>query len=325
MINLIKMNLYKLFHTKCMFIILFIAMGFSMLMYYINFKYEDDLYGYGSLTDEQVEMLKDKGCNPEFISYIANYDISPEIMKEIENGTISEAQLRELSDEFIATKKGEGDNIRIGITTVSDPLKEKTILSYILEDIASGLMILFLSIATALFVNADEKNGYIKNIAGQTRHRSYIFLSKIIIMALYSLFFLSAIALTDIVACKLFGGSIKFSDSDAGEMGVRLLIAYLITVAYVSGVAMLTSVMRSSTLSMVIGIIFTLGFEYLIFGNLDKLFDTEMYKYLPIKNLADLSIIGNDVNHSKIIGIGIVFFLVYNIVGTVITEKRDAV
>lgn len=49
---------------------------------------------------------------------------------------------------------------------------------YLCADLRSGLILIILAIFPVLFVNSEEKSGFVKNIAGQTKRREWIYLSK---------------------------------------------------------------------------------------------------------------------------------------------------
>lgn len=54
---------------------------------------------------------------------------------------------------------------------------------------SSGIYLLFSVIFVMIFVSSENKNGYIKNIGGQVRHRSQLFISKMAVIGIYTVLF----------------------------------------------------------------------------------------------------------------------------------------
>lgn len=332
MINLVKMNMYKMLRTKALAVILGIAVALSVIIYVVLFTVEtqEDVSDGASVvfSDEEMANLKAVGCEDDMIEFIAQCELSDDVLKEISDGSISDNTLTDLEKMYDKDKSFIDDTeegIHIGISSSAATGKDATIMGYVLGDITSGITLLFLSIATALYVNADQKNGYIKNIAGQVKHKSYIYLAKVVTMAVYAFLFTAVYSISIIIMCKLFGGDIEFLNDSGMEMAGKLVIAYLISIAYISGVAMLTSIMRSGTFAMVTGILFTMGFEILVFGNIDNLLNTHIFDYAPVNILNGLGAITENKEYIKAIIVGAVLFVCYNTIGTCIIEKRDAV
>ena len=123
----------------------------------------------------------------------------------------------------------------------------------------SGLPALLCVIFTALFVFAEQKNGYVKNIAGQFPHRGMLAASKLLAVALVVLLFLGAFTLAVLLAGQGFWGD-RFQLDALPALGKLLGVQYLLHLGLCALVLLLTVVLRGSALPMVVGILAVLIF-----------------------------------------------------------------
>lgn len=242
--------------------------------------------------------------------------------------------LKERGEEYTGTELEEGldeasDYSEFGIyiqAPINDDGGPTSFLEYFLNDIKSGLMLLFFTIAAATYVYDERRFGFIKNIAGQTGNRIVIYLSKTITIVTYVLFSMLVYALVQFVSLLVFFGTdLKFGINIIGDAIPVLGAQILLYTAFVSGVIMITSITRSSTIGIVTGILSSMGVTVIIVKYIDKLFDLNLYKYMIIQNINSIGI--GDDKKSIIIAIvlGVVFTIVYNAVGAVSFSKRDVV
>ena len=140
MLNLIRMNLFRMVHTRGVIVVFVLLMGFSVLS--------------GSMSV---------------------YD-SEEMAKAIEE---QKTGAQQENPGLVVEENGEQIG-SVGIT-IHTPIEEDGSLSdYIFiycEELSSGILLLFILIGAVLFFRGDEKCGFLKNIAGQTKHRYNIFFS----------------------------------------------------------------------------------------------------------------------------------------------------
>lgn len=138
MLNLIKMDLYRMFHTLSTWITILFTAGmalFCVVMVQGDLDAMAEDPAYAQEMEQEIESASD-GNEDRQLGLYAESD--PEwIEGKIEAG------------EFISTQ------------------------------LQSGLFTLFVVIFAAIFANAEQKNGYIKNIAGQLPNRGVLALSKL--------------------------------------------------------------------------------------------------------------------------------------------------
>lgn len=141
MFNLIRMNLYRIFHTRSTYIMLAVIMVFAGFSAY--------------MMREDIKMLEE------------------EITAE--GGQLNEAQ----TDEIVPESDDASTPLTIMVETpYHEDGTKPAFTEYLCADLRSGLILIILAIFPVLFVNSEEKSGFVKNIAGQTKRREWIYLSK---------------------------------------------------------------------------------------------------------------------------------------------------
>lgn len=239
----------------------------------------------------------------------------------------------DLAREEAANSDGqveEADELYLGIY-VETPTKGTNGFPSFMEfynvDVTSGIIFLFVSIATALFVNGEEKFGFIKNIAGQTKHKSMIYLAKMIVLFCYNVLLFVCYGLVQYVSLSIFfrGEDMPFGMEYLKEELLLLGVCMVLYAGFLSGISFLTTVFRSATVGVTIGVMNALGTGLLIAEGLEKVFDIELAKYFILQNAGKM-ILG--VSPEKIrfaVAMGIFWLVVYNVLGTFCFTRRDTV
>ena len=140
MLNLIRMNLFRMVHTRGVIVVFVLLMGFSVLS--------------GSMSV---------------------YD-SEEMAKAIEE---QKTGAQQENPGLVVEENGEQIG-SVGITIHTPIEEDGSLSDYIFiycEELSSGILLLFILIGAVLFFRGDEKCGFLKNIAGHTNHRYNIFFS----------------------------------------------------------------------------------------------------------------------------------------------------
>ena len=139
MFNLIRMNLYRIFHTRSTYIMLAVIMAFAGFSAY--------------MMREDIKMLEE------------------EITAE--GGQINEAQ----TDEIVPESDDASTPLTIMVETpYHEDGTKPAFTEYLCADLRSGLILIILAIFPVLFVNSEEKSGFVKNIAGQKKQQESCFL-----------------------------------------------------------------------------------------------------------------------------------------------------
>lgn len=293
MFNLIRMNLFRMVHTKSAIVVFVLLMGFSLL-------------------------------NGSMLAYD-----SEEMAKAIEEQKRTDGQPE--GPELVVEENGEQTG-SIGIT-IHTPVEEDGSLSdYIFiycEELSSGILLLFILIGTVLFFRGDEKCGFLKSITGQTKHRYNIFFSKLIVVGVYTFICLVCYMFVEYIVFNiLVEGDINFGVEHIPEALKVFALEYLLHMALISGLLLITEFTKSTTASITIGILSVLGICGMLFSTIvQKIFHTDfnIAKYYITTNMSGIHI-GMDRNIINLaLGTGITFFIIYNVANVYWFSKKDIV
>lgn len=217
--------------------------------------------------------------------------------------------------------------------TIQTPVEEDGSLSdYIFiycEELSSGVLLLFILIGAVLFFIGDEKCGFLKNIAGQTKHRYNIFFSKLIAVGIYTFVCMVCYMFVEyIIFNTLIEVDINFGMEHIPEALKVFALEYLIHMALISGLLLITELTKGTAAPVTIGILSVMG----IFGSLfsaivQKIFHTNfnVAKYYLTTSMSNVNI-GMDGDIIKLaLGVGITFFIIYNVANVYWFSHKDIV
>ncbi len=283
MLNLIRMNLFRMVHTKSVIVV------FAVLMFFAHIS--------SCLTaDESIEMAK-----------------------EMKKGQV----------EFYEPDAASGDfGIYINTPVKSDGTLKEYVYVYC-SDLSSGILLLFILIGAVLFFRGDEKNGFIKNIAGQTKYKYNILISKLVVIGIYTfvcmLCYMLMGYLTFVTGIALVDGGISFGIEYLPEAIKVFALQYLLYMAFMSGLLLITEVTKSTASGITIGMCAAMGFGTLFVAIVQKVFNTDfdISKYYINTNISKVNMdAGADIIKFAL-GIGIVYFIIYNALNLLWFSKRD--
>ena len=212
MFNLIRMNLYRIFHTRSTYIMLAVIMAFAGFSAY--------------MMREDIKMLEE------------------EITAE--GGQINEAQ----TDEIVPESDDASTPLTIMVETpYHEDGTKPAFTEYLCADLRSGLILIILAIFPVLFVNSEEKSGFVKNIAGQTKRREWIYLSKTAGIMIFHLMAMAAYTIIHIATFPILHPGEPFGVSMFGQTARYMGVLWLLSVAFSSGMALLTTLLKSTAVS----------------------------------------------------------------------------
>lgn len=380
MLNLLRMNLFRMVHTRSIIVIFALMMGFAVCnacMSAVESQeamewYKKDAQGMES-GDAGSDMAGD-GADMQEIGYTAG-DGSKADTQEAGAGNAVDMQgadgsgsksdmqgagidaddmagdgskpVQEEDEEIqgigedikgdnvvynIGYEMGQkGGNMGVYLETLLYP--DGRIQEYLMlygAELSSGILLLFLLIASIIFFWGDEKNGFVKNIAGQTRHKGEIFLSKLIAIGIFTLASMICYMLVEFASFRcswLLGVDISFGMEHFKEACKVFATQYLLYMAYISGLLLLTEVTRGIAVSITIGLLGILGFGIIFSAMVQKIFHTDfqMVKYFVNTSISDVNMyVGWDVFRLAL-WVGGIFLVVYNALHMCWFVKKDIV
>lgn len=225
------------------------------------------------------------------------------------------------------TDENYGDTAHLGIYFDTDKgwsVGNVNIAEFTIVALKSGLALILITIFTAMFVNAENKNGYIKNIAGQVGLKGKLIFAKLPAIFIFNVVIFALTYLTNAIAVQLIIGNADFSiTSDNLKL---LLIALLLHFAFSCLIMLLTTWTRSNAFGMTMGILFATGLFSLLTSLLDNFINMidgienfMIEKYTLSYNITNLNIDAMDT----MIATGICFFVGTSILTAVLINCRD--
>lgn len=282
MLNLTRMNIYRMIRTKCIWVILLITCSFGALS-----------------------------------AQMSCYDMQMD--EEMQASGITDAEDSEEEDT----------SFTLGIqTTVPDKENGHTapFMLFFFSNLQSGILLIFLAIASVLFVHQEHKTGFVKNIAGQTARRSSLYLSKLVVLTGYTLLTAVSYFLSFYVVLRLnVGSELSFGwKLLTGNLDI-IAISLLLHLAFISGLAMLTTMSRSSTIGITFGMFASMGMGFIMDGFLYYLIHFHVSKYYITTNLRNMTPGASGKSMWLALAVALTLIIVYNGAGTIWFSKRDAV
>ena len=261
MFNAVRMDIYRLIHTKSAYVILVIAMALAIAMSGMTALVRS------MATESIVETTDDVTMVSESDSEIADeYDTAS---AESSNGPTATVGLEmdesDMSDE---------------VPTIADMVE---------SDIAGLDLALLLAIFTVLFSTADLNSGYIKSVGGQVKCRGVLLFSKMIALSVFTLVAMALDVIVQCIATPLFLHGAEFGDAAD-------LFKYVVTLLFVYFVMAMAIIIKNNVISMIIAVCMCTGIFTLIFSGINILIEKigaknfDINDYLIVNQISELDL-----------------------------------
>ena len=301
MFNLIRMNLYRMFRTRALIVVSLVAVAWIYIFYTLSYRVDFE------------QMMQEATAEMEAEQRAEELQQQPEEMQQGTVTSFSEEDSTEL-------------NTRVEVRGEVDKQEGAPIFEVVSKEMTGApFLMVFIIILVSIFSYADEKNGFVKNIVGQCKHRSDVFISKLGAVAIFDFIFILGYFITSVIMSLILSTGQQLLTEYMGDFICGMAIFYLLIVALSSGIVMLTNVSRSGALAMTTGILLLMGFENLIISGIDTWLHTEFYQYSLFRAINMIFEVQTSAELVKTILIGVGFLTVFSVSGTLVAEKRDAV
>jgi hypothetical protein len=192
--------------------------------------------------------------------------------------------------------------------------------------IQSKILLMFLVVFTVIFVNSESRTGFIKNIAGQVQNRGTLVLSKLIIVAAYSIILLISALIVIILSFQVFFGYVNFDGF--GNLALYLGTQLLLHVAFGAVMICLITLVKSAVASMLIGILVSAGILQIVDTIIGALINSikghfSIMYYITSGNIAALAINSTSTSYIRALLVGLIFLIFASGISMVITQLRD--
>ena len=282
MFNLIRMDLYRLFHTGSTWILIGIISLFAVFSFYMG------------VVDQRL--MEETGQNNNLV---------------------------------IKGEDEEGMEFGIMVNTpYHEDGSEAAYLEYVCADLQSGILLVFISIFAVIYVNAEEKSGFVKNIAGQFPNRFWMYLSNNVTVALFVFMAMAAYMVMQIFGFLIWHSGAPFGIDMIGEALRYGVIQWILMSAFAAGIVLITTLIKSTAIGITVGMMISCGFSQIFLGFYYKIFqNTKLHveEYLITNNIKTIAYSSSMSRLWQAVLVGMVFLVVYNIIGSVVMQKRDVV
>ena len=300
MFNAIRMDVYRLVHTKSTYVILIITMGLAIMM---------------SGMTALVRNIAADAVVSETTETVTVYD---------ENGS-------EITDEYNADTDSSvnGPTATVGLEVDDSDMSDEipTIADMIESEIAGNDFALLLAIFTVLFSTADINSGYIKSVGGQVKDRGVLLFSKMMALALFTFVAMALDVIVQCIATPLFLHGAGFGD--AAALFKMLGSQYIVTLCFVYFIMSIAIMIKNNVISMIIAVCMCTGIFGLIFSGINLLIekigirDFDINNYMIVNKISALDLSAT----SKTIGSAFAVALVWAVISIIavynVFRRRD--
>ncbi|WP_270196974.1 ABC transporter permease [Faecalimonas umbilicata] len=201
--------------------------------------------------------------------------------------------------------------------------------SVVSVEMRSQLLAILCVIFAAIFTNADYKNGYIKNIAGQFPRREQLVASKFIVIAFQVLVMVIVFTISIVVSGYVMWGS-DFYLGSVTELFQYLGVQYLLHLGIAAVMMLLCTLTYSTAFSMTSGILLCSGLAVPIYSLINKAInglktglEFDINKYILDGNITMLLYDSTSEVMVRGVAVGVAFAIVSLFISTIIVKKRD--
>ena len=290
MLNLIKMEFFRALKSKCTYVLIILIALFSILN--------------PIMLKLTITMMNNSPEMKE--SYTSALDQSEQQQSDVNIGMSS-----------YGSSKWYADNYEFKITDMSEEL------------LNSGFVVLSLVIFTVIFVSAEIKHGYVKNMLGQIYKREkLVFANGIICILMMFAMTVISIIITSLTGVLLFNNVVL---GDVGNFCQYLLTKFLLYIAFASLIILLSYLVRSSAFAMVIGICLQMGIGSLVYllisTVVNKVFKPDstfsMQKYTITGNISAITQDASEHTYIRAIIVALIYCTVFTFLACTVAKKRD--
>lgn len=285
MLNVIKMDIYRLFHTVSTYVMIIATVLLTTFIVY--------------MTKWDLDNMDAMQANT------------------IEPGVQVEGDVVELNFGFYSNTNAEW---KLGDIPLSDLMETQ---------LTAGFYLVFISIFVSIFVYAEQKNGYVKNIAGQLPNKWMLVLSKTMTVALQVLVMFLMIGISMFLVGKIcFGERLVFGSF----MDLVKVFGgqYFLHFGFACLILCLCLIFKSVALSMTLGILISSKVVTMLYFAVNKLAeglfkvkDFDMSRYTIEMGISEYTLSAADSDVHRIFIVALVYVAAAVLTASVVVQKRD--
>lgn len=288
MLNMIKMEIYRMLHTRSAYVILIVLTGCVL---FTNIMSRDE--------------------------YRAD-------TRKVAEASVDVAQMSPSSPDESGE---ETPNLGMTVTLPTTPGEQVTVFDLFAANIQGRFIALFIAIFTILFSGADMGSGYVKNTAGQVRSRAALVAAKAVAVMVYTVFTILFFVAIEAISDALLFGALAWGDP--GEFLPYLGAQTALHCAFMVVLCALTVIIRSSVLSMVLGVLLCQNLAIILYGGAETLLrrmgagDVDIISHTITGKIAMLPLAPSASDVTGALLTAALFLVLAAGLGALVFQKRD--
>ena len=232
-------------------------------------------------------------------------------------------------------ESGEASEDGVVTITYSEDYEPTGVNSYgmLADMMSSGFVALMLGIFSCVYSDEERKSGFLKNLPKSSRKKSGIFISKVFVVAFYSLLLTGIMFLASFLLAIRYRCSLEY---DALLFAEYLFKQALLYTAFGTAMLAVFEVFRKGIIVIILTFVsamvlvdcFSLFEALLVYKNIvsEKFIDLFGYSQYMIIGRSGALLVGNDnAAHVSTWFVGFASLLIYTVIGSLIYKKRDVI
>ena len=313
MLNMIKMDVYRMFRTKSMYVIWIILLASALLTSFLS-KIDYDAANKEWEKQQAVESQADTDTDMQAADVVNAQDIG-------------EQQAADSNKEQLSQQNTDNVNIGMSVELPTEPGKKVTVMDVFFSNAQGKFYALFLVIFAVMFATADIKSGYIKNIGGQVSQRGMLIVSRAVALALFT-----AITFAGIFVFQAAANMLAFKCVVWGNW--KEIIPYFLTeltlhYAFVLICMAIAVIIKNNVISMTLSVCLTMNIMSIVYAFIDYvvnrkgLHNFSIYKYTVTGRMAMLPMDAGREDVVSSMCVAAVFIIIMLSLSSYIFQKRD--
>ena len=313
MLNMIKMDVYRMFRTKSMYVIWIILLASALLTSFLS-KIDYDAANKEWEKQQAVESQADTDTDMQAADVVNAQDIE-------------EQQVADSNKEQLSQQNTDNVNIGMSVELPTEPGKKVTVMDVFFSNAQGKFYALFLVIFAVMFATADIKSGYIKNIGGQVSQRGMLIVSRAVALALFT-----AITFAGIFVFQAAANMLAFKCVVWGNW--KEIIPYFLTeltlhYAFVLICMAIAVIIKNNVISMTVSVCLTMNIMSIVYAFIDYvvnrkgLHNFSIYKYTVTGRMAMLPMNAGREDIVSSMCVAVIFIIIMLSLSSYIFQKRD--
>lgn len=313
MLNMIKMDVYRMFRTKSMYVIWIILLASALLTSFLS-KIDYDAVNKEWERQQAVESQADTDTDMQAVDVVNAQDIE-------------EQQADNSNKEQLSQQNTDNVNIGMSVELPTEPGKKVTVMDVFFSNAQGKFYALFLVIFAVMFATADIKSGYIKNIGGQVSQRGMLIVSRAVALALFT-----AITFAGIFVFQAAANMLAFKCVVWGNW--KEIIPYFLTeltlhYAFVLICMAIAVIIKNNVISMTLSVCLTMNIMSIVYAFIDYVVNRSghhnfsIYKYTVTGRMAMLPMNAGREDIISSMCVAATFIIIMLSLSSYIFQKRD--